>query len=302
MIISAKVSVTLTKREAVIFNMNPGNAGGSCGDMTKEVYDPDRIEADAFSNANMKETQNRLFLTELQSQSIAIAFEHSQAPHAPADAEANVNADWNAVDGDALILNKPSLLSLGETETTAYRGDRGKTAYDHSQAAHAPSNAQKNSDITKEEIEAKLTGEISSHSHAIAERGFAINVMSGRVFNPADSQTLYFSDFPYIPNTNETFSYLYIRKNCILKIAEINCFSANGGSDENWSLYIRKNGLSDYLIATVSQSSILRNFSNSSLNISFSSGDFLTIKMVNPAWVTNPIEVVFGGYLYFQLL
>ena len=30
---------------------------------------------------------------------------------------------------------------LGETLTTAYRGDRGKTAYDHSQAAHAPSDA-----------------------------------------------------------------------------------------------------------------------------------------------------------------
>jgi hypothetical protein len=36
----------------------------------------------------------------------------------------------------------------------------------HLAAAHAPSNAQKNSDITKAEIEAKLTGEISSHSHA----------------------------------------------------------------------------------------------------------------------------------------
>lgn len=57
-------------------------------------------------------------------------------------------------------------LELGETPTTAYRGDRGKTAYDHSQVTHAPSNAQKNSDITKEEIEAKLVGEITSHSHA----------------------------------------------------------------------------------------------------------------------------------------
>ena len=33
---------------------------------------------------------------------------------------------------------------LGETSTTAYRGDRGKIAYDHSQAAHAPADAQKN--------------------------------------------------------------------------------------------------------------------------------------------------------------
>lgn len=43
---------------------------------------------------------------------------------------------------------------------------QAKTGYDHSQAAHAPSNAQKNSNITKAEIEAKLTGELSSHSHA----------------------------------------------------------------------------------------------------------------------------------------
>lgn len=38
-------------------------------------------------------------------------------------------------------------------------------AYTHSNAAHAPSNAQKNSDITKVEIEAKLTGNITSHTH-----------------------------------------------------------------------------------------------------------------------------------------
>lgn len=36
----------------------------------------------------------------------------------------------------------------------------------HVTSAHAPSNAQKNSDILKSEIEAVLTGLISSHSHA----------------------------------------------------------------------------------------------------------------------------------------
>src|SRR3972149_10825353 len=36
----------------------------------------------------------------------------------------------------------------------------------HITSQHAPSNAQVNADITKAEIEAKLTGEISSHSHA----------------------------------------------------------------------------------------------------------------------------------------
>ena len=35
-------------------------------------------------------------------------------------------------------------LALGETSSTAYRGDRGKIAYDHSQEAHAPSDAEPN--------------------------------------------------------------------------------------------------------------------------------------------------------------
>lgn len=57
-------------------------------------------------------------------------------------------------------------LSLGTSSTTAFRGDYGNTAYTHSQSTHAPTNAQKNSDITKAEIEAKLTGDITSHTHS----------------------------------------------------------------------------------------------------------------------------------------
>lgn len=41
----------------------------------------------------------------------------------------------------------------------------------HVAQAHAPSSAQKNSDITKAEIEEKLTGEISSHTHAAGAAG-----------------------------------------------------------------------------------------------------------------------------------
>ena len=41
-------------------------------------------------------------------------------------------------------LEAIDLLVLGESSTTAYRGDRGKLAYDHSNAAHAPSSAEQN--------------------------------------------------------------------------------------------------------------------------------------------------------------
>jgi len=86
------------------------------------------------------------------------------ANHAPSIITQDTNNRF-VTDTEKSTWNAKSNLALGETDTTAYRGDRGKTAYDHSQVAHAPSDAQKNSDITKAEIEAKLTGAISSHSH-----------------------------------------------------------------------------------------------------------------------------------------
>ena len=57
-------------------------------------------------------------------------------------------------------------LTLGTGSENAYRGDYGNIAYTHSQVAHAPSDAQKNSDITKAEIEDKLTGTVTSHDHS----------------------------------------------------------------------------------------------------------------------------------------
>lgn len=50
--------------------------------------------------------------------------------------QANARANIGAGTGS-------SNLTLGETSSTAYRGDRGKAAYDHSQTAHAPSDANK---------------------------------------------------------------------------------------------------------------------------------------------------------------
>ena len=77
------------------------------------------------------------------------------------DKTTNLTWRWS---GSAYVEISPS-LALGTTSSTAHRGDHGAAAYTHSQSAHAPSNAQKNSDITKAEIEAKLTGKITSHTH-----------------------------------------------------------------------------------------------------------------------------------------
>jgi hypothetical protein len=292
------IEVIFPKKQ--IITETGGGGGIPTADMLKSVYDPDLIEADAFDMANMKEAVDAKIMTADERENLEEAYTHSQEAHAPADAEANVNADWNAVEGDALILNKPSLLSLGETETTAYRGDRGKMAYDHSQEAHAPSNAQKNSDITKEEIEAKLIGEISSHSHAAAERGFAIYVLAAS-FSPTDLTNYFFGVIPLSPTAFARIRKIYIRKICTLKIAEIVYFAATPGTNEDISLYVRHNDTTDYLIATVGLSNNERIFSNTNMNLEINPGDYIEIKMVCPNWATNPATTMFGGYLYFQL-
>ena len=90
--------------------------------------------------------------------------------------------------------NAKSNLALGTTSSTAFRGDYGNTAYTHSQAAHAPSNAQKNSDITKAEIEAKLTGSITSHTHT-SVNGYTVWVGTQSEYDAIASKsstTLYF--------------------------------------------------------------------------------------------------------------
>lgn len=55
------------------------------------------------------------------------------------DLETNKTYRWS---GSAFVVISET-LALGETASTAYRGDWGKTAYDHSQAAHARIDATK---------------------------------------------------------------------------------------------------------------------------------------------------------------
>lgn len=71
---------------------------------------------------------------------------------------------WNAKsDAHTHPYLSTSHAASGVTNTRIVEWD---AAYTHSDVDHAPSDAQKNSDITKAEIEAKLTGAISTHTHA----------------------------------------------------------------------------------------------------------------------------------------
>ena len=57
-----------------------------------------------------------------------IAYDHSQSPHAPVDAQKNVQSDWTATSGDAFIKNKPSLATVATSG--AYSDLTGKPTVD----------------------------------------------------------------------------------------------------------------------------------------------------------------------------
>lgn len=222
-------------------------------------------------------------------------------------------------DGDPTIITQDSTHRfVSDTEKTTWNGKQDAlgftpansshnhdSAYEaknaniqaHIASAHAPNNAQKNSDITKSEIEAKLTGAITSHTHP--NQGYAINVQA-LTSSPADAATIYFGMLPKAPTTTAGISRIYFRAAGTIKRVEIYCYSGTAGTNESWSLYVRKNNTTDTLIATVSLATSERIFSNTDINIPVADGDYVEIKSINPTWVTNPLTCIFGGYLYIE--
>lgn len=130
-------------------------------------------------------------------------------------------------------------------------------------------------------------------------QGYAINVQA-LTSSPTDGQTVYFGTMPKAPTTTAAASKVYIRKAGTLKIAEVYCFSGTAGTAEGWSLYVRKNNTTDYLIATLSVSAGERVFSNAALDIPVAVGDYIEIKGVQPTWATNPLTTIYGGYIYIE--
>ena len=77
--------------------------------------------------------------------------------------------------------------------------------------------------------------------------------------------------------------------------------SGTAGSNETISMYVRVNDTTDYLIASVGNTSANKQFVNSALSIALAANDTFSIKLVYPTWVTNPTSVYISGVLLFEV-
>jgi len=118
--------------------------------------------------------------------------------------------------------------------------------------------------------------------------------------SPADSKTVYFGNRPIIPSETPETNKIYIRQAGEINRANIYVYSGTAGGADAWSLYVRKNNATDYLIETVAEAASERIFNNESMAIPVVAGDFIEIKGVQPAWASNPATTIYGGYVFLE--
>ncbi|MGB3949062.1 MAG: hypothetical protein WBM13_13840 [Bacteroidia bacterium] len=112
--------------------------------------------------------------------------------------------------------------------------------------------------------------------------------------NPADATTYYFgSNVLNALRTTGGWSRLYIPTDGVIDSCYILCLaSGTFGSAETSSLYIRLNNSTDTLVSSgIQQTAAVTGYSNTSLNIAVSAGNYIEFKYVTASWATNPLNV-----------
>lgn len=133
---------------------------------------------------------------------------------------------------------------------------------------------------------------------------FTVNILSGVNSAMTDAQEIFFSCAPVAVATSATLYPLQIDKACTLTQVMLHGRASTTGTNESWSMYVRVNNTTDYLIEAVADNTGMRIWNNNAMNsgagISLSPGDEIVIKSINPTWATNPATVTFYGYLTFE--
>jgi len=128
--------------------------------------------------------------------------------------------------------------------------------------------------------------------------GYAIAIQA-LTSSPADGATAFIGSAPRAPGAVGLHKIPIVKAGTITAAA-VAVYSGTAGSNEAWSLYIRLNNTTDYLIATLSVATSERLFTNTNLSIAVVAGDYFSIKSVQPTWGTNPLTTTYGGHVYVE--
>ena len=122
--------------------------------------------------------------------------------------------------------------------------------------------------------------------------------------SPADSSTYYFGyTGTNSPNTSANVDPFIIPANgSIFRIDLFFTVTGTLASAETFTSSFRLNNTTDTTIsASCKTDAAYQMFSNSALGITVAAGDTFQIKLVFPAWVTNPTNVRSGAFVYLRM-
>jgi len=144
----------------------------------------------------------------------------SQVPPCLCIRGASTWAEVGAVEGGAAAWGDITGQLSGQTDLQAALDAKAASSHNHDAAyeaknaniqahvvsAHAPSTAQKNSDITKAEIEAKLTGAITSHSHSGGSDPWTV-IRLASAFPTTSSTAVNITGLAFTPAASKTYEF-----------------------------------------------------------------------------------------------
>ena len=118
--------------------------------------------------------------------------------------------------------------------------------------------------------------------------------------SPADNVTNYMGFLPKAPVTAAAASKMTVPRDGVVERVEIYDYSGTAGTAETYSYYIMKNNAEERWINSLNVATNERVFSNSTIRLSVAAGDYLEIKRKHPAWATNPLTNIVGGYVFIN--
>jgi len=159
--------------------------------------------------------------------------------------------------------------------------------------------------VVGNDLSGNVTGEILNGSTGtkLELQGINTHMYTMQLFAPnqattTDGATIHWAT----PATTGTAAQMAttIPRSGKIKRVDVNWQAATAGSNENISIYIRKNDTTDTLVQTVGNTNAVKTFSNSSLDIDVTAGDTICMKSVYPTWGTNPANVRQWAIIYIE--
>lgn len=195
-----------------------------------------------------------------------------------------------------------TILAGGVNESVLIRNDSTATGLDWVAKSNIVAGGLTANDT--ESLDLTLTGSV------LTGRVKKINLppVSASQYNPIDNTTAHFNNTGILAqNAAANLRNIYPPAGILMGVHLDMVATATTGSGENITMNVRVNDTTNYLIATVGSTALVRVFENLAMNggagIAFNgTTDFYCYQMVNPLnYVTNPSAVGIQGYTIYYI-